>query len=324
MVLLCVMFNHAYPKNIPVLREVYSGRFSDVIYLQPLVESDDDDVFTVYRGSFTFQGMLVDVRDRILQSGASHLVVVHDDVLLHPSLNEDNIVSALRIQDGGCFFPNMGPAPEGIYECGYTLSLYWKTWFSMNYYSGSGVDSLIQALPDPAFARERIRQTLNCQPAGVRYDPAAPMVPLHIFGDSPESLTAQKAMIDALFSYSKDGVFLEPPYPYVVGWSDFFAIDMKKAKEFLHLLGIFAAGQIFVEAAIPTSLAITADSVTSLSQIDRDIVWVPGSSVEPIEPDQIVDAFRGRSIAMHPLKLSRDRELTRQIFRELEPGRLLS
>ena len=51
-VCVCVLFNHPFTANIPLLRSLYAGRFSHVRFLMPLERTAEADVLTVYRGSY--------------------------------------------------------------------------------------------------------------------------------------------------------------------------------------------------------------------------------------------------------------------------------
>ena len=46
-VCLCVIFNHPFPGNLPLLRRIYQGRFSHVRFLMPLMRREADVLYEV-------------------------------------------------------------------------------------------------------------------------------------------------------------------------------------------------------------------------------------------------------------------------------------
>ena len=68
---LVVVFNHAYPDNIPTLRRLYERRFSRIVFLLPNRRVPDPACFTAYRGSYAFHGLVADAREFLLAQDAT-------------------------------------------------------------------------------------------------------------------------------------------------------------------------------------------------------------------------------------------------------------
>jgi|GEM_PF-6444032 len=92
---LIVIFNHRFDENLPKLRALYGSRFRTIRFLVPFYDGDAPDVIPVIEDSAYHQGYLYQARKELGALGASHLVFIGDDVLLHPSLNESTIAGVL-------------------------------------------------------------------------------------------------------------------------------------------------------------------------------------------------------------------------------------
>ena len=117
------------------------------------------------------------------------------------------------------------------------------------------------------------------------------------------------------------------PYPLLCGYSDFFIVPGSVMERFLHYCGVFAALNIFAEAAIPTALTLAADKVvteleigeffgdsTALRHANAKLhgieFWKPGEA-EAFAADfgnemsRLKVEFPPEALYVHPVKLSR-------------------
>ncbi|RYD46263.1 MAG: hypothetical protein EOP85_07810, partial [Verrucomicrobiaceae bacterium] len=107
---LCVFFNYAFPRNIPIWRELYGNIFADIIFIQPFTRSDDADVVTVYRASFNFAGYFSDARAALEAMDVDAVVFTGDDCILNPSLFGSDFSKNFRWTDGvSAFIPELLP-----------------------------------------------------------------------------------------------------------------------------------------------------------------------------------------------------------------------
>jgi hypothetical protein len=102
----------------------------------------------------------------------------------------------------------------------------------------------------------------------------------------------------------------ELPFPMAVGISDVFAVRRDAMLEVCRLLGVFAAADIFVEVAIPTTLLVSANTVATCGSLQSSYYWtfaVPGTDF--FRSAQSVDELAGQypddALFIHPVKLSR-------------------
>ena len=91
------MFNHQYERNIPVIRELYSRRFSGLLQLMPYYKGDAPDVCSVFGNSFQFYNYILQSRERIRQLDGDYLLIIGDDLLLNPRFDEFSTPSLLGI-----------------------------------------------------------------------------------------------------------------------------------------------------------------------------------------------------------------------------------
>ena len=100
-----------------------------------------------------------------------------------------------------------------------------------------------------------------------------------------------RPMLDKLFGPAEAPRELASPFPLCSGMSDFFVVDSHIFEEFVHLLGVFTAANLFCEVAVPTALAMTADFVTLA----------------------VAEGFRRDLLLVHPVKLSQNPDFLMQV-----------
>lgn len=155
---LCVLFTHPYPANLPLLRKIYQGRFSHVRFLMPLVRSAEEDVLTVYRGSYAHHSYLGDHWQELRTLACAYYVLIQDDVLLSPWVDEHNILDALGIR--GLAEGSIGtilPMPADVGEWQHPAGSLWRMLRPGNVVSGTGTESLATVLAQLPPADEAAR-----------------------------------------------------------------------------------------------------------------------------------------------------------------------
>ena len=95
---LSFVFNNQFENNIPKLRELYDDRFSTIRYLSPFSRSTEPDIIPIFEKSIHFQGYFAQAL-RHLPRNCDYYVFCGDDLILNPSLNEDNLINALNCDD---------------------------------------------------------------------------------------------------------------------------------------------------------------------------------------------------------------------------------
>jgi hypothetical protein len=115
-VALIIIYNHRYEQNIPVLESIYGPRFSDIYHLMPFYTGRRQNVISVYENSYHFQGYVAQGFRDYWRADFTHYFFVADDLLLHPSINEDNFIDFIGLPEGHSFFPGFRrPDRKDIY-----------------------------------------------------------------------------------------------------------------------------------------------------------------------------------------------------------------
>ena len=100
-------------------------------------------------------------------------------------------------------------------------------------------------------------------------------------------------------------------YPLVIGPSDIFIVPGSTIHKFCYYCGIFAAANLFVEIAIPTTMALVSDEI----RLGKDIPSKVGlnhntSEVDRIlaqhgnDPEKLFNNWQSEYLYIHPIKLS--------------------
>lgn len=318
MITLCILFNHAFPSNIPLLREIYRDRFSDILFLQPIELSEDDDVITSYRGSYNFHGMVADALPRLLARKSDHYVFIHDDILLNPKLDANNLVSTLRVRPGGSFITNFSAAGGQINSPDHPgwqwiVGALWKMLFPTNTVSGSGVQSSAKLLQPITSRRTEMEEKYGFKFQPYTYDVSSPPPQVDPFGSNQLSDDLVRLIFRGLFDHSVDPPCLTSAPPLCVGYSDFFVVDGSAMKAVGEMLGVLAALGLFVEMAIPTALAALTTYVTQAQEVGMRGEWTYDPGITPAQT--VIDGFRSDVLLRHPIKPSRDRDFIEQVLR---------
>ena len=103
-------------------------------------------------------------------------------------------------------------------------------------------------------------------------------------------------------------------FPLIEGYSDLIIIPQKNLKLFCHLCGIFAAMNLWVDAAVATAMVLSCDDI--ILEKDLDLhgkeYWNPDEVEKVISKaekkiDQLNLLFSNDVSYIHPIKLSRFR-----------------
>lgn len=313
-VCLCILFNHPYLANLPILRRIYSDRFQNVRFLVPLARVEDEDVITVYRGSFAHNAYAVDAWPELRTIDCDHYLFVHDDVLISPGINETNLLEVLgmRSQDEG-YIPHIQAMPRSIRTWGHFAGPLWRLIHSRNFLSGTGVDSLgtvLAQLPPVDEAMRKLsrfgaeRETvLELRPPG---DPLDHLQHFTSFGaHSVEREDAfREHYLRMLFNTEGGEGELTLPYPFVISGpsGDFYVVPKTAMPSFIHISGVLAAAGMFVEVAAPTALALACERVRTAAGAPVRFEW----SMSWLTPEAVLADMRADPalVSAHPVKLS--------------------
>lgn len=320
-VCLVVIYNHNYEKNIPVIKSVYEGRFSNVFQIMPFYRGDDPSVIGVYEGSYQFNGYIAQASHVFVRPEFTHYIFVSDDMVLNPRLNETNIVKELKLDDATGLITRFKVFEDADYFS-------WPVGrvSTMHLNAKGNMCEWRNHMPDICEARKRFARVgldwrkglsvglynvLRCGLRGMR------QTPWYLTEIFPFSLARYLA---PLFSRGRSDMPLNTDkllYPTAWGYSDFFAVPKSAIKDFCHYCGVLAATHSFVEVSIPTALALACNRLSSIS----DVNWKCETGVDDysvrskLENDcgnsyrKLLDSFPDDYLFIHPIKLSKWKDL---------------
>lgn len=318
-VALVVLYNHNYEKNIPVIRRIYGERFSTILQLMPFYYGKDENVIGVYGNSFVFHTYIAQVRERLLNTDCDDFLIIGDDVLLNPSINEYNVHERLTIRPGAFYIDKVNDIAAGefyrpTYEAGRFTT------------SPPGLDaSANRILPTYEEAERRLRAKGVLSDTILRKSkPYLPLFKKPFFSN----LYANAKVLKARWWHIKRSlaIRLHPQrmsYPCVFAYSDLINIPREHLDLWCRYLEVFATWGMFVEIAIPTAMELIegADiSYASESQLKTGNVWFPQDPIHrnTVETmitkatqesggsiDKLADVYPEEYMYLHPVKLSK-------------------
>ena len=316
---LVVLFNHQYDRNIPVIREIYSGRFSGLLQLMPYYRGSDPDVCSVYGNSFQFYHYILQARERIRNLEGDYVLIIGDDLLLNPKFDEFSTPSLLGIHgDDTCYLD--GFVDVSLPQC-YRGTVEAHR-FSM---TPAGIDAGSVNKNVPSY--EEARQILKSRDL-MRHDELSRVrmfMPKWIPGGGIHAnWKVLKGRIWHLLNHWKHRIKKYPySYPVVFGYSDIVCIPKGKFDDFCRILEVFAAWNMFVELAIPTALQLLPGTRLATLEDTRyksGNVWFPQDpehfeamngvieelvSASSGDIGKLLSAFPEEYLYLHPVKLSR-------------------
>ncbi len=250
---LVVVFNHRFDRNLPLLREYYSGKFSKVVFLMPFaddLECDNPDVISVHHGSYLFQGFFAEAGKRLGETGCDGFVIIGDDLLLNPALDERNLHPRLGLDPGHGYTKSLA----SLYDAPLSWSRLRDTYRA--FFSGGFKWQGLLPSREEAFEKSR-QYGIEHQPLGLRnFGRVFTRQWLSSVGIAASWL-GQRDDSRKLFQVGSSGI----PYPAFYGYSDFLIIPAPAWNDFARYCQVTAAMQLFVESAIPLCMVLACDFV---------------------------------------------------------------
>lgn len=307
---LIVVFNHRYDKNLPVLENMYRNRFSSRYYLVPFYNGEMENVIPVYGRSIFFQGYIAQGANIFMDKAFKHYLIVADDMILHPKINEHNYKEFFEVEDGQSYISELRPLQDmGTFWIG-TLS-------AMFYFKKQKYVEVANELP----TEEKAIELLERQGAQIR-----PLTRNEIFGCFSFSINSlgnkTRLLLRTLtrLRHPFKNIY-KLPYPVVGSYSDILLVSAEDMKMFAHYCGVFASTCLFAEVAIPTALGLAAKNrirVEKEMQRKGRAYWAGEGPFyysdeyqwDNLERDyknldEMINRFPDSQLFIHPVKLSR-------------------
>ena len=308
---LIIIYNHRFEENIDALERIYGKRFSSIFHLIPFYTGDRPNVIPVYDNSYYFQGFIAQALRSFFREDFTHYFFIADDMILNPRIDEKNLITELPLPEGYSFistFSNYNANRKNGFWTRVEMAYQWKL-------HQNGLNAA-RELPTREAALE-IFTALHLPTGPLKFEQI-----WRIPHTAKEWLLAVFKNPLICFRYlcakaTKRQFHLS--YPLTGSYSDIFIIPSEHIKKFSHYCGVFAAGNLFVEHAIPTALVLTTNKIVTCG--DRKLrgkaLWSPDDfkEFEPFEMSlfRLLRNFPPSYLFLHPVKLSqwkRDLDLT--------------
>ncbi len=301
---LIVIFNHRYDKNLSSIARLYKDRFKNIYVLMPFYNGESVDglnIIPVYESSFFYSGYLAQGL-KYIKNKYSHYVVIGDDVVLNPNINEENILEFLSLRQGQSYIKGVCPICEakGIYAC--RLNKYIMSPFLE--YSGTEYKNMILSREE---AFERVRGK------GYKYD--LTFTTKWLTERIQEERRGVRAAVKDIFyivSMLRKNRGKSFPYPFYKDFVDFLVLSGDDIEKLIDYFGVFAAMGLFVEVAVPTAMALMCSDIVTESMIDKRGVELWGykdrerfNKEYNYELGTLFEEFPSDVIYYHPVKLSK-------------------
>ncbi len=300
-VALIVIYNHNFEKNIEKIKTIYGARFSTILQLMPFYRGDDPSVIGIYEASWQFNGYLAQALPRLLQEhGCSHYLIIGDDLILHPDLNEGNVCEKLGLDADTAYIHKMTMIDDiGLQDW------YWAPYSFRRLLYPANRCEFQRFIPSIEEARR------HCERHGLDWKQGLPGYAVHLSLESVDRPEAEVFKSWRRLRYmrkvarfctrvevairsklgcqvdreaisrryhqlaTKRKLSTEYYYPLIDGFSDIMVVPAHKMAEFAHYCGVFAAMRIFVEHAVPMSMVFTMDKIRTEKDTPYQnvIVW---------------------------------------------------
>ena len=290
-VCLVVIFNHRWDTNISKIKSIYKDRFDNIKILMPFYDGNEGDVIPVYESSFQFQGFLIQAYEQLASTGADYYFFVSDDMVISPEINQENVLSILKMNNKDVFFPGISPLN----------SLNGFSWSHSRYSSRPFFHKSTQwqnSLPDKEKAL-KLFEAFFAEKYPDEYEDI-------FFGD------ADKENVEEFVA--RNGGTRTIPYPLARGYSDIFMISRRKLLSVSRTCGVFSAMNLFVEIAIPTSFVLNVDKENTVDLEEIGYIGKTFWGSEEINAfetrcqnslKKLYDEWDEDALFYHPVKFSR-------------------
>lgn len=295
---LFIIYNHRYDANIDKLEKIYGSRFSNIYHIIPFYDGNRKNVITVYECSFRFQGYITQTIQLVDENFEQYLFVA-DDLILNPAINETNYKEWFHLNGKNAYIQFTKP----IREMG-GWAIYRRVMDPLpkfEWYNGTlWKNEIMPSEQAYAIAKQK------------GYDKEQFLVDIPMVWKARKKLKQYPRLFVLFFKILLLGK-QQCPYPVWGGYSDICIIPGEKMKEISHMLGVFAAMNLFVEMAIPTALQLLCEEVTEAKNLAPSygkILWTL-TDKESFESQYnynyktLKDNWDTNCLYIHPVKLSK-------------------
>lgn len=313
-VALIILFNHNYEANLDRLKEIYTGRFDDIWFIMPFYSGTRKDIITVYENSYYFQGYIAKALEQIRNDRFEHYLIIGDDLILNPGINQDNYKEYFKVDSDTAFVPSPFLLNDTtVTKPNRPMAPFWN--WSLN--------ALNFDIKQPGIEASKFLPS---------YDEAVTLLKRHGYNFTPNiplkfysyNKLASGDMSKAALGLKRDYLKFSSrilsnivakstiPYPMIGSYSDCVVLPHSHINSIIKYCGITAALNLFVEIGLPTSIALSVPKISTEDSMPQKgkTFWLPievaefensyNNSFEKFENEFPEDA-----LYVHPVKLSR-------------------
>ncbi len=317
-VALLILFNHKYEKNLDKLRKIYSSRFIHLYFIMPFYRGNDKDIICVYGNSYFFQGYIAQALCKIMDESFDHYFIIGDDLILNPSINQDNYKDFFQLKEGVGFIPEIFLLHNDLNLRKHMKKTPFWEWnhsainFDLN---AKGIE-VKNELPSIEEATAKLASHgYNLYPY-LKWNQLSCFSPdlggsIKSWGDFKHTvkLAIKWALLSIKLTVKK---YRKIRYPMIGSYSDIVIIPKTAAKSFAHYSGVFSSLNLFVEIAIPTALVLATDRIVQERDLNCEgcTIWKDDERVMLEKKfnnciNNLSNNFPGKTLYIHPVKLSK-------------------
>ena len=289
---LSFVFNHQFEKNIPKLKKLYDDRFSTIRYLSPFSKSTEPDIIPIFETSIHFQGYFAQAFAH-LPKDCKYYVFCGDDLILNPSLNERNLIDSLNCNDSS-YIKYLNP----IWEHSFT----WHKFEECNRFTEKEYTIPYRSLLPSRNELLKIYENLGLYYRNLGF---------HNFKGVKEKMITTNRIKSGISFFLRNRKKRFINYPLVEGYSDLIVVPQGHLELFCHYCGIFAAMNLWVDAAVATALILSGSKIKTEkdSNYSGTEYWNGEEIIDRLKSsknklDKIGDIFNKDELYIHPIKLS--------------------
>ena len=289
---LSFVFNHQFEKNIPKLKKLYEDRFSTIRYLSPFSTSTDPKIIHIFEKSIHFQGYFAQAF-RHLPKNCEYYVFCGDDLILNPGLNEDNLINALSCENSA-YIKYLNPVWEHSFA--------WHKFEECNCFTENEY-----TIPYEKLLPSRNELLKIYENHGLNYR----NIGFHNFKGIKEKKITTNRLKSGVSYFLRNSNKRFINYPLIEGYSDLIVVPQSHLELFCHYCGIFAAMNLWVDAAIATALILSGSEIRTEkdSNYSGPEYWNGEEIINRLKPienqlDKIAEIFEKDELYIHPIKLS--------------------
>ena len=299
---LLIIYNHRFDKNIPVLDELFKGRFSNVYHVVPFYDGKKENVLPVYESSYYFSGYIAQALNQIRDKSFTHYVFTSDDLMLNPAIDENNFHSMIGLNEDDCYIPRFRSLSD----------IKWARSLDALGYGLTGLGAEVnKMLPLKEKAIEHFKEHGLHNFEGVPARIARKIVLNHLFNYYNWYQPSLYLLRVLKYLFKRPFSFYNYNYPQIGGYNDFFIVPSYCISSFAHYCGAFAATKMFVEIAIPTSMVLCSKSIKTGKDTKMKCGDLWSDEIKKFEEkyeyslDSLYKDFPEDLLYYHPVKLSK-------------------